>query len=207
MPRTKSAIRRRRVLLNAGSGKPGNLRLPPIFRSWRQIRVDIDPDAEPDLLANVSDLSAVPDGTVDAIWCAHCVEHLFAHEVPLALSEFRRVLRHDGFACIIVPDLQQISQWIADDRLHETIYESPAGPVTAHDMLWGYGPAIERGATQMAHHCGFTPTLFLDRLKEAGFREIVLRRRKNKLELAGLALQTPSKSMEQRKKKMAELGL
>jgi SAM-dependent methyltransferase len=207
MPRTKSTVRRRRVLLNAGCGRASNLRLPRVFRNWRQIRVDIDPEAEPDLVANVSDLSAIPDRTVDAIWCAHCVEHLFAHEVPLALSEFRRVLRDDGFACIIVPDLQEISHWIASDRLHETIYESSAGPVTAHDMVWGYGPAIERGATQMAHHCGFTPTLFLERLKEAGFAEIVLRRRKNSLELAGLALQTPSESAERRRKRMTELGL
>jgi SAM-dependent methyltransferase len=207
MPRTKSTVRRRRVLLNAGCGKAGNLRSPRMFRSWSQIRVDIDPDTEPDILANVSDLSAIPDGAVDAIWCAHCIEHLFPHEVPLALSEFRRVLRDDGFACIIVPDLQEISHWIANDRLHETIYESSAGPVTAHDMVWGYGPAIERGATRMAHHCGFTPTLLLDRLKEAGFAEIVLRRRKNNLELAGLALQKPSASAERRKKRMTELGL
>jgi hypothetical protein len=74
-------------------------------------------------------------------------------------------------------------------------------------MVWGYGPAIERGATRMAHHCGFTPTLFLQRLKEAGFEEIVLRRRKNNLELAGLALQTPSQNAERRKKRMTELGL
>lgn len=207
MPRTKSTVPPRRVLLNAGSGKTGNQRLPRIFRTWTQIRVDIDPDAEPDLLANVSDLSAIGDGSVDAIWCAHCVEHLFPHEVPLALAEFRRVLRGDGFACIIVPDLQEISHWIANDRLHETIYVSSAGPVTAHDMVWGYAPAIERGATRMAHHCGFTPTLFMERLKEAGFAEIVLRRRKDNLELAGLALQQPSESAERREKRMAELGL
>jgi SAM-dependent methyltransferase len=193
--------------LNAGSGKTGKLRLPPIFRSWRQIRVDIDPDAEPDLLASVTDLSAIPDAVVDAVWCAHCVEHLFAHEVPLALAEFRRVLRDDGFACIIVPDLQEISSWIANDRLHETIYESSAGPVTAHDMVWGYGPAIERGAARMAHRCGFTPTLFLQRLQQAGFAEIVLRRRKPQLELAGLALRQPSESAERRQKRMTELGL
>jgi hypothetical protein len=207
MPRKKPAEQPRRVLLNAGCGSSDHTRLPRFFRKWRQIRVDVDASMKPDLVASIADLSAIPDGSVDAIWCAHCVEHLFAHEVPLALAEFRRVLCERGFACIIVPDLQAIAHWIATDRLHETIYQAPAGSVTAHDMIWGFGPAIANGKTGMAHHCGFTPTPFLECLKQAGFGEIVLRRRRSGLELAGLALQRPSKGSEQRKRLMAELGL
>ncbi len=167
--------------------------------------MDVEPAVEPDLLTSVADLSAIPDGSADAVWCSHCIEHLFAHEVPLALSEFRRVLSEDGFACVIVPDLQAIAQWISTDRLHETIYDSPAGPVTAHDMLWGFGPAIARGNTAMAHRCGFTPTLFLQRLEEAGFAEILLRR-KSSLELVALALPRP-RGAEGREKLIGELGL
>ena len=207
MPRKKSSRRKRRVVLNAGCGTSGTSRLPRFFRTWRQLRVDVDASLKPDLVASIADLSAVPDHSMDAIWCAHCMEHLFAYQVPLALAEFRRVLRADGFACIVVPDLQTISQWIVHDRLHETIYESSAGPVTAHDMIWGFGPAIAAGKTAMAHSCGFAPTLFLTYLKEAGFGEIVLRRRESSLELAGLALQKPSKNAKKGQKFMATLGL
>ncbi|MBV8362791.1 MAG: class I SAM-dependent methyltransferase [Deltaproteobacteria bacterium] len=157
-------------------------------------------------MANIADLSALPDRTVDAVWSAHCVEHLFAHQVPVALAEFRRVLRETGFACVIVPDLQAIAHWIATDRLRETIYQSEAGPVTAHDMLWGFGAAIARGKIAMAHHCGFTPSSFLDCFKEAGFAEIVLRRRSNYLELAALAFRRRANAI-QRKTLMAELEL
>jgi hypothetical protein len=207
MARKKSAKRSHRVLLNAGCGSPDDARLPRFFREWRQIRVDVDPSMKPDVVTSIADLSAIPNGTVDAVWSAHCVEHLFAHQVPGALNEFRRVLCETGFACIIVPDLQAIAHWIATDRLHETIYQSAAGPVTAHDMVWGFGAAIARGKSAMAHHCGFTPTLFLDCLKRAGFAEIVLRRRKSNLELAALALRKPSASTKQRQTLMAELGL
>jgi SAM-dependent methyltransferase len=207
MPRKKSAKTWRRVFLNAGCGSSGSSRLPPVFHNWDQIRVDIDPGLKPDLVANIVDLSAIPDASIDAIWCSHCIEHLFAHQVPMALAEFRRVLRGDGFACLIVPDLQEISHWIANDRLHETIYESSAGPVTAHDMIWGFGPAIANGMMGMAHRCGFTPTVFLEYLKGAGFSEIVLRRKTSNLELAGLALQKPSENSEEREKRMAQLGL
>jgi SAM-dependent methyltransferase len=207
MPRKKSAGPRRHVFLNAGCGSTKNSHLPRVFRKWDQIRVDVDPSLKPDLVASIADLSAIPDASVDAVWCSHCVEHLFPHQVPLAFAEFRRVLRNDGFACIIVPDLQEIFQWIANDRMQETIYESAAGPVTAHDMIWGFGPAIAHGMLSMAHHCGFTPTHFLESLKATGFSEIVLRRRINKLELAGLALQRPSESTEERQKRTADLGL
>jgi hypothetical protein len=169
--------------------------------------VDVDGTVNPDYLASIADLREIPDSSIDAIWCSHCVEHLFAYEVPLAFAEFRRVLTDTGFACIIVPDLQAIAHWIAEDRLHDMIYRSAAGPITAHDMIWGFGPAIARGKPEMAHRCGFTPTLFLESLKVAGFSEIVLRRRAHLLELAGLALQKQSESAEQRARLMRELGL
>jgi hypothetical protein len=152
------------------------------------------------------DLSAIPDGSIDAIWSTHCMEHLFSHEVPLALAEFRRVLADTGFACIIVPDLQAIAEWISGDRLHEAIYESAAGPVTAHDMIWGFGPAIAHGDLAMAHRCGFTPTLFLERLNAAGFPEIVLRRRSN-LELGALVLAQMSSSSERRENLLVDLAV
>jgi len=194
------------VFIDAGCGSADETRLPRLFHEWRQIRIDIDPGFEPDVVANIADLSAIPDGTVNAVWSSHCVEHLFAHEVPRALAEFRRVLSETGFACIIVPDLQAIADWIATDRLHEIIYESAAGPVTAHDMVWGFGRAIAHGNTAMAHRCGFTPTLFLLSLQQAGFPEIVLRRRSS-LELCALALRQPSESPERRSALMMELGL
>jgi SAM-dependent methyltransferase len=205
MPRTKKASQRKSVVLNAGSGPTVNGRFPKFFRTWRKIRVDIDPDAKPDLVSSIVDLSAIADGTVDAVWSSHCIEHLYAHEVMTALSEFRRVLRKTGFACIVIPDLQVIAQWIATDRLDEVIYESASGPVTAHDMIWGFGQALAMGKTSMAHRCGFTPTPFLNSLRAAGFEEILLRRQ-NTLELVAIALRQRSKRPGYLQHILAEVG-
>ena len=202
----RGASKQRPVLLNAGCGAPAHESIPAYFNSWRQIRVDINPAAHPDIVASIVDLSAITEQTVQAVWSSHCIEHLFAHEVPQALAEFRRVLSDDGFACIVVPDLQAIAGRITADRLHEPIYESAAGPVTAHDMMWGFGPAIAAGDLAMAHRCGFTPTVFLQRLNAAGFGEIVLRRRSN-LELVALALRNPSEDPSRRGSLLEELGL
>ena len=91
-------------------------------------------------------------------------------------------------------------------RLAEAFVFAAAGPVTAHDMLWGFGPAIAAGDAAMAHRCGFTPTLFLERLNGAGFAEIALRRRSN-LELAALALREVSGGTGRREALMAALEL
>jgi hypothetical protein len=195
----------RPILLNAGCGPPEHSAIPPFFGDWHQIRVDVNPANEPDIVTSIIDLSMIEDGAVQAVWSSHCIEHLFPHEVPGALAEFRRVLGATGFACIVVPDLQAIAHWIATDRLHEAIYESAAGPVTAHDMVWGFSPAIAAGDIAMAHRCGFTPTLFLRRLGDAGFAEIVLRRRAN-LELVALALRTASEDPGQWEALLAQLG-
>jgi SAM-dependent methyltransferase len=177
---------RPKLLVNLGSGPKGFAWLPTIFADWRQFRVDVDPDVAPDLVADITDLSGIPSGSVDAVWAAHCIEHLYLHEVGAAIAEAHRILAEDGFLCLIVPDLQSIASFIADDRLHEVIYRSPAGPVTAHDMLFGFGPALAQGRSSMAHNCGFTPGLLLQKLQESPFAEILLRRRANH-ELAGLA--------------------
>ena len=196
-----------RILINAGSGVRDGGRVPRYFGSWRQIRVDLDPSVEPDLVASITDLSGIPDGIADALWSAHCLEHLYAHEVARALGEFCRVLKPTGFACLMVPDLQAAAIVAARDELHSVLYESPAGPVTAHDMMFGYGPAIAEGHTFMAHRCGFTPTLLGTRLHESKFAEVVLRRREASLELAAVAFRAPQASAGARNALMADLDL
>jgi len=176
---------RPQLVVNLGCGPKGAARLPPLFNDWRELRVDVDPQVAPDLLADVTDLSAIESGSADAVWSAHCLEHLYLHQVGQAVIEAYRILTDDGFFCMIVPDLQVIAEFLATDRLHDVVYQSPAGPITAHDMIYGYGNSLARGNEAMAHRCGFTPTLLMQKLAEAPFAEIVLKRRPNH-ELAGI---------------------
>src|SRR5208283_3250187 len=54
---------------------------------WNEIRLDIDPTAEPDVIGSITDMAAVAAESVDAIFSSHNIEHLYAHEVPVALGE------------------------------------------------------------------------------------------------------------------------
>ena len=180
--------------------------MPPMFAAWRQVRVDIDPAVKPDVLADLTDLSPIGTGFADGLWAAHCIEHLYAHDAARALGEIHRVLRDDGFACIVVPDLQTIAGVIAQDRMHETLYQSPAGPITPHDIVYGLGPALARGHLTMAHRSGFTPTAMMSALAKAGFGGIALLRRAN-FELAAIVRKTDWPDLAARDSLLAALGL
>ena len=204
---TQAEASQPKLLVNLGSGpKAASGMLPRYFAGWREFRVDADASAAPDLLADITDLSAIESGAADAVWMSHCLEHLYLHQVGNAVAEVYRILAADGFLCLIVPDLQALAEYIAGDRLHEVVYQSPAGPVTAHDIIFGYGPFLARGATGMAHRCGFTPTLLASKLREAPFAEIVLQRRPGH-ELTALACKRAPAGDAARQSLMAALGL
>jgi hypothetical protein len=88
------------------------------------------------------------------------------------LREFRRVLVPCGFALIRTPDIEAVAQFILDGRIKDVIYNSPAGPITPLDMLYGHGASIARGAQAMRHGTAFTQDSIGDDLLQAGFAEL-----------------------------------
>ena len=168
-----TAPERRRVL-NVGCGPRSMRTLPQAFRedSWEEVRLDIDPDVEPDLVGSIVDMQGlVRDASYDAIWSSHNLEHLHAHQVLPALLEFKRVLKPDGLALVNCPDLEIAARLIVEGRIDEAAYVSRAGPVTALDMMFGHSRSIERGKVHMADGTGFTLDLLGRLLIEAGFAE------------------------------------
>ena len=138
--------------------------------NWKEIRFDIDEKVNPDIVGTLLDMSAVETGSVDAIYSSHNIEHVFPHEVPIVLREFHRVLKDDGMVVLVCPDLQSVCEAVVDDKLLEPLYESPAGPISPIDILYGHRPAIARGNEYMAHKGGFTYSVLNDAFIEAGFK-------------------------------------
>ena len=163
-----------RTLLHVGCGLSPRERLPYVFQhpSWQEVRYDIDPSVRPHLVGSITDMSAVPDACMDAIWSSHNLEHLNSFDVPTALAEFRRVLKPTGFALISLPDMLAIAQLVVNDALGDTLYVSPAGPITPLDMIFGHQAAIKAGNHYMAHRTAFTATTLGNALAEAGFAEV-----------------------------------
>ena len=139
---------------------------------WAEIRLDIDASVQPDVIGTMVDLSAVESDSVDAIYSSHNIEHLYPHEVPLALAEFLRVLKPNGFFVATCPDLQSVCKLIAEDKLTDTAYTSPAGPIAPLDILYGHRPAMAKGNLYMAHRCGFTQKVLSGTLQSCGFKSV-----------------------------------
>jgi SAM-dependent methyltransferase len=161
----------RKIMLHVGCGPRASGLLPKQFTTpqWYEVRLDIDPNVDPDIIGTITDMTDVPQRSVDALWSSHNLEHVFAYEVPLALREFYRVLKPGGTAHVQVPDLTVPARAVAHGRLEDVLYMSPAGPITALDMLYGHGAAITRGEHYMAHRTGFTKKTMAAKFTDVGF--------------------------------------
>lgn len=183
-----------RQLLHVGCGPKAKASTTRAFNTpdWHEIRLDIDPAVRPDVIGTMTDMAQVPSNSVDAIFSSHNIEHLYPHEVPAALAEFLRVLKDDGFVVITCPDLQSVCKLIAEDKLTEPAYQSPAGPIAPIDILFGHRPSMRDGNLFMAHRCGFTKRVLMATLEAAGFRSTACRSREHPYyDLYALATKKP----------------
>ena len=151
--------------------------------TWQEVRFDINENVAPDVIGTIVDMEAVPDDSMDAIWSSHNIEHVFYHEVPSVLSEFRRILTDDGFCVITCPDVESVCARVAEGSLTAKLYDSPAGPITPLDVLYGHIASVARGEVYMAHKTGFDLRLMASRLKQAGFSRYLGVRRPRSLDL------------------------
>lgn len=140
---------------------------------WQEVRFDIDKSVNPDIEGTLTDMSKVRSGSVDAIYSSHNLEHIYPHEVPLALGEFYRVLTTSGLVVITCPDLQSVCAAAATKGLTEPLYISPSGAISAIDILYGHRGYMAQGNLYMAHKGGFTLGTLKDGLLAAGFAKAI----------------------------------
>jgi predicted SAM-dependent methyltransferase len=62
-----------KTVLNVGCGYPLRQKLHRHFHGpeWREIRLDLDPAVQPDIVCSITDMSPVATDSVDAIWASH----------------------------------------------------------------------------------------------------------------------------------------
>lgn len=165
------ASARQRRLLNVG-GQSRGIQLPAAYVSFEHVLLDLDPDVGADIVLDVRELSSLESQQFEAVYCSHNLEHVRQHEVPIVLAGFRHVLKPGGLAHIIVPDLQElmlvcVQQGIDLDGL---LYESPMGPITPLDVLYGHGGIMaQSGQDFYAHRTGFSRRTLANVVEASGF--------------------------------------
>lgn len=154
-------------LLDVGfGGKKLNERGYPYaedLKGFEIVSMDIDKSLNPDIVCDLLDMSLIPDNSFDRLYCCHALEHIDYFHAPKVLKEFQRILKSDGMARIVVPNIKMVGMYILQDRLEDTIYESQAGPVNSLDILYGHKYSIRKKNNEfMRHKTGYS----VNRIKE-----------------------------------------
>ncbi len=160
-----------RRVLNVG-GNSRKIPIPAHYGDWEQHLLDIDPTGEPDIVCDAREMRTLPAGGYDAIYCSHNLEHYERHDLPRVLAGFLHVLKPEGFAEVRVPDMKAVFEDMLRRGMDidDVLYESPAGPITVNDVIYGFGRKIEEsGQGFFAHRNGFTHRSLVRALQSAGF--------------------------------------
>jgi ubiquinone/menaquinone biosynthesis C-methylase UbiE len=161
-----------KTFLNVGCGPETESKIRGFDNDdWKEIRLDIDDDVNPDIVGTLTDMKLVETATVDAVYSAYNIDHIYAHEVPIALGEFYRVLKDDGIVFLRCPDIQSVCKAVLEDKLLDTFYETEDGQkITPLDILLGNRLELLDGNEYMAKKCGFTYSVLNKAFSDAGFK-------------------------------------
>ena len=160
-----------RKVLNVG-GNNKTIPLPSQYAGWEHVLLDIDPRGNPDVVCDARELLQLPGCEYDAVYCSHNLEHYHRHDAAKVLAGFVHVLKSEGFVHIRVPDLGELMRTVVQRNLDidDYLYQSPSGPITVRDVIYGYGVEIERSRNDFyAHKTGFTQKSLMSFLKSADF--------------------------------------
>lgn len=163
-------------VLNVGGGSKSTP-IPSYFAGWQHDLLDIDPRGAPDIVCDARELDKLPQAIYDAVYCSHNLEHYFRHDGLTVVRGFHHILNETGFAEVRVPDIAQVITALREQQLEldDVLYQSPAGPITAHDVMYGLQTEIESsGQDFYAHKTGFTPKALAKILTDGGFSKIFL---------------------------------
>jgi hypothetical protein len=160
-------------LLNVGSA--GSRDVPIIYSGWEQDTLDIDPNVNPDIVCDARQMRTLPPAKYDAVYCSHTLEHFFKHEVPTVLAGFSRVLKSSGFAHVAVPNMNAVFEALVKGNrdINETWYVSPGGPISFHDVIYGWGKQVALGNLYYCHKTGFTEKSLAQALRVARFVKVM----------------------------------
>jgi predicted SAM-dependent methyltransferase len=113
----------------------------------------VDLFGDPDVRADMADLPFA-DGSVDAIWASHVLEHCAMTKVPDVLREWLRVLRPHGRAIIRVPNFDYVARyWL-----------------TGPDRAWAEAMVFGHQANEGEFHkAAFTAAMIRGDLEGVGF--------------------------------------
>lgn len=188
--------------LHVGCGSKRKDKTTPVFsgNEWEEVTLDIDPKCTPDIIGSMTDLSMIEDNSYDAVYSSHNIEHLYIHETMIAVKEFKRILKDDGYVMLVCPDLISTCKALIKDGPYKPLYyldkDSWVSPI---DILYGWRSALAREQFYMAHNSGFTEGSLRQLFFEAGFKKVISTTRERFFDINLMAFKDDINSEEEYK--------
>lgn len=179
-------------VLNVGGGSK-QIAIPQHYAGWSHYLLDIAPGPGVDIALDARRLATLDPGQFDAIYCSHNLEHYYRHDCAKVLAGFSHVLKPNGYADIRVPDMSAVLKSMVDNDMDidDVLYTAPVGPISVHDVIYGWAAQIERsGVDFYAHKRGFTVKSLTTELARAGFAQIMTVVMAASFEIRALAFKT-----------------
>lgn len=152
-----------KTVLNVGAGT--NKMVDHMFaedlQDYAELSLDIDSRHKPDIIADICDISHIPDKFVDVVYSSHMIEHIHYFKVPSVIKELVRIVKDNGFVRLVTPNMKTIADRLATGKILDVVYESAGGPITTMDILYGSRYHTHKHNSDfMVHKCGFTKEVF-----------------------------------------------
>jgi SAM-dependent methyltransferase len=106
---------------------------------WPGFQAHLAPGVEP-IVGDITELSALADGSVDFAFSSNVFEHLTQDQVASVLAQLRRILAPGGVLCLLQPNYRYAYREYFDDYTHVSVWSdvSLVDFLTAH----GYAPGL-----------------------------------------------------------------
>ena len=120
---------------------------------------------QPDINADISDLSKIKSFIADEILAVHVIEHFYYWEVVPLLKSWRRLLKPGGKLILECPNLLYACQMIVENPS----MRSQPGEMGQVSMWPLYGDPSWKDPL-MCHKWAYTPESLINVLQDAGFK-------------------------------------
>jgi predicted SAM-dependent methyltransferase len=156
-------------ILNVGCGY-SKIPIPDI----EEVRLDIDPIVEPDIVCDARNLTEVGRGEYDGVWMQHVLEHFCEYDVQSVLNGIDFVLKPTGVLILIVPDIVEAISHVIEKQasINDVILCTQTDPIRTIDMIYGLQSKIASGNEFYAHKMAFDRKSLTGLLHQNGFKHI-----------------------------------
>lgn len=158
-----------RVLEIGGNIKPQAASLIQDYSEAEIIRLDIDPETNPDIVADAANPPEELFGTFDGVFASHVLEHFSYWHSVTVLKVWRKLLVPGGMVHILVPSLEWAARQILSENPSPAVYPHLfAGQMNQWDL----------------HYTGYTMRKLRYDLHAAGFHVVRARTGRYQIKVA-----------------------